>query len=217
MRSRGPALQQDLLPRFWTKTHPHALSSIAPASALRQTSQTGPALGRRLRTVTPADPQDPLSWCPRSPYSFSLPAATRAMGIATGGAGGWVAACSMAHPSASIRASTCRTTVAFTSTTARAQASAAPLRNWPPPCCLCPSSWTLRAWRTGLAVGGPTWCGKNGCSRPTQSLSSWGPGYLWTGQPAGSTMAPPLTATQTFVYTAKHYTTIRVGVSAVYL
>lgn len=56
---------------------------------------------------------------------------------------------------------------------------------------------------------GPTLCGKSGCSRPAQSLSSWGRGPLWTGHPAGSTTALLLTATQTFVCTAKHYVTIR--------
>lgn len=123
----------------------------------------------------------------------------------------------MAPLFASTRVWICRTTVASTFTTDRAQASAALPPSCTPPWSPCPSFWTLVGWRTGLAVPVPTLCGKNGCSRPTQSLSSWGLGPPWTDHPAGSIRALLQSATQTFVYTANHYNTIRVSVTSLSL
>lgn len=217
-RSRGPLqLQLHLLLLSWTKTHPYALLSTAPASAQIQTPQIGPVPGQNVRTMTPAALQDLQSWCPQSPYSFNPTAATRDTDTLPLLLAEWVAVWSMAPPFASTRAWICRMTAASTSTTVRARASAALLLSCTLPCSPCPSFWTLDAWRTGLAVLGPMLCGKSGCSRPAQSLSSWGQGLLWTDHPACSTTALLLTATQTFVCTAKHYTTVRVGVSLVYL
>lgn len=216
-RSRGLLLQLLRLLPSWTETHLCSLLSTAPASAQSQTPQIGPVPGQSVRTMIPAALQDLLSWCPQSPYSFNPTAATRDTDTLLLLSGEWVAVFSTAPPFASTRAWICRTTVASTSTTVRARASAALLLSCTPPCSLCPSFWTLEVWRTGLAVPGHMSCGKSGCSRHDLSLSSWGRGPLWTGHPAGSTPALLLSATQTFVCTAKHCTTIRVGVSLVYL
>uniref|UniRef100_A0A673BMP2 RING-type E3 ubiquitin transferase n=1 Tax=Sphaeramia orbicularis TaxID=375764 RepID=A0A673BMP2_9TELE len=210
-RSRGSWQRRPHPPRTaQIKTHP----STAPASARNQTPRTGPVREQRPRTMSPVvpwapqAPQAPRCWCRPSPYSCSPITATRATAMQRRWAG-WGAASWTGPRSASTRAWTGRTTAASTSTTARARApgSAAP----PQPCCLCPSSWTRRPWRTGPAAPGPTWSGRSGCSRHVRSLSCWGPGPPWTGPPAGSTTA--LNAPQTFVYTAKHFTTIRVSVS----
>lgn len=166
-----------------------------------------------VRTTTPVTLQDLQSWYPQFPYSFHPTAAARDTGthplLLTELGAVW----SMAPRFVSTRALTCRTTAASTSTMVRVRASAALLPSCTLPCSPCPSFWTLGAWRTGLAVLGPMLSGKSG--RPTQSLSSWGQGLLWTGHPACSTTALLLTATQAFVCTAKHYSTVRVGVSFV--
>lgn len=208
-RSTVPLLHLRLLPWSWTKTHLCALLSTTPASAPNQTPQISPALGQSVRTMTPAVLQGLLSSCPQSPYSSSPTAATRDTDTLPLQSGEWEAVCLMAPLFASTRAWMCRMTAASTSTTVRAGASAALLLSCTPLCSPCPSFWTLQAWRTGLAVLGPMLCGKNGCSRPAQNLSSWGPGPLWTGHLAGSTRGLLLTATQTFVYTANPYTAIR--------
>lgn len=118
-----------------------------------------------------------------------------------------------ALPFASTRAWTCRMTAASTSTMVRVRHSVAPLPSCTLPCCPGLWFWTQEEWRTALIVLGLMLCGRNGCSRPTWTPSSWGLGVLGTGQDACFTLATLLTATQTFVCTAKHYVTVRVSVA----
>lgn len=160
----------------------------------------------------PPPPQALLCWFPAllSPLLLQ-PAATRDRdGHNTGrpSAVAWRLPQDLSRPCTSIRAWTSRTTVAFTSTTGRAQgATAAPRpRTWAPRFCPCRSSWT-RA--TGLAAAGRTGCGRSGCIRPILSPSCWALALRWTDPCAGPITAPGTSCPRTPVSTAKLYAIIR--------